>query len=38
MTIKVEFRRHNTGINAAAAYCYFQEGGAAAQPRKRSSI
>jgi hypothetical protein len=37
-TIEEEFRRYNTAINAVAAYCHFQKGGAAAQPRKRSSI
>ena len=36
-TIEEEFRRRNGGIDAVAAYCHFQEGGAAALPRKRSS-
>jgi hypothetical protein len=36
-TIEEEFRRRNAAIDAVAAYCHFQEGGAAAQPRKRSS-
>ncbi|PSS27036.1 hypothetical protein M430DRAFT_31938 [Amorphotheca resinae ATCC 22711] len=36
-TIEEEFRRRNAAIDAVAAYCYFQEGAAAAQPRKRSS-
>jgi hypothetical protein len=29
-TLKKEFRRRNAAINAVAAYCHFQEGGAAA--------
>ena len=36
-TIEEEFRRRNAAIDAVAAYCHFQEGGAAALPRKRSS-
>jgi hypothetical protein len=32
-----EFRRRNAAIDAVAAYCNFQDGGAAALPRKRSS-
>ncbi|KAH7370249.1 hypothetical protein BKA65DRAFT_602698 [Rhexocercosporidium sp. MPI-PUGE-AT-0058] len=36
-TIEEEFRRRNAAIDAVAAYCHFQEGGAAAVPRKRSS-
>jgi hypothetical protein len=36
-TIKEEFRRYNTAVDAVAAYCHFQEGGAAAQPRARPS-
>ncbi len=32
-TLEEEFRRHNAAINAVAAYCKFQEGGAAARPR-----
>jgi hypothetical protein len=29
-TIEEEFRRRNTAIDIVVAYCYFQEGGAAA--------
>ncbi|KAH6700583.1 hypothetical protein BKA61DRAFT_681694 [Leptodontidium sp. MPI-SDFR-AT-0119] len=36
-TIEEEFRRRNRGIDIVADYCYFQEGGAATLPRKRSS-
>jgi hypothetical protein len=36
-TIEEEFHRRNAGIDAVAAYCHFQEGGAAAQPRARPS-
>jgi len=36
-TIEEEFRRRNAAIDAVAAYCHFQEGRAAALPRKRSS-
>ncbi|KAH9204097.1 hypothetical protein DL95DRAFT_498649 [Leptodontidium sp. 2 PMI_412] len=36
-TIEEEFRRRNAAIDAVAAYCHFQEGGAAAIPRKRPS-
>jgi Protein of unknown function (DUF3435) len=36
-TIKEEFCRRNAAIDAVAAYCHFQEGGAAALPRQRSS-
>merc|ERR1712225_130629 len=36
-TIEEEFSRRNAAIDAVAAYCHFQEGGAAALPRKRSS-
>ncbi|CAM6005577.1 unnamed protein product, partial [Sphagnum balticum] len=36
-TIEEEFRRRNAAIDVVAAYCHFQEGGAAAIPRKRSS-
>ncbi len=36
-TIEEEFRRRNAAIDLVAAYCHFQEGGAAAIPRKRSS-
>jgi hypothetical protein len=36
-TIEEEFRRRNAAIDAVAAYCHFQEGGAAAQPRARPS-
>jgi uncharacterized protein DUF3435 len=35
MTLDEEFCRRSTAINAVAAYCKFQEGGAVAQPRKR---
>jgi hypothetical protein len=35
-TIEEEFRRRNAAIDAVAAYCHFQEGGAAALLRKRS--
>lgn len=35
-TIEEEFRRRNAAIDAVAAYCHFQEGGAAAVPRKTS--
>jgi hypothetical protein len=34
-TLEEEFCRRNAAINAVAAYCRFQEGGAAAQPRGR---
>jgi hypothetical protein len=34
-TLEEEFRRRNAAINAVAAYCKFQEGGAAARPRGR---
>jgi hypothetical protein len=34
-TLKEEFRRRCAAINAVAAYCKFQEGGAAARPRGR---
>ena len=36
-TIEEEFRRRNAAIDTVAAYCHFQEGGAAAIPRKWSS-
>jgi hypothetical protein len=36
-TLEEEFRRRNAAIDAVAAYCYFQEGGAAARPRERPS-
>jgi len=36
-TLEEEFRRRNAAINAVAAYCNFQEGGAAARPRGRLS-
>jgi hypothetical protein len=36
-TIEEEFRRRNAAIDAVAAYCHFQEGGAVAQPRARPS-
>ncbi|CAG8982679.1 hypothetical protein HYALB_00000958 [Hymenoscyphus albidus] len=32
-TLEEEFRRRNAAINAVAAYCNFQEGGAVARPR-----
>ncbi|KAI9771037.1 MAG: hypothetical protein M1839_002973 [Geoglossum umbratile] len=34
-TVEEEFRRRNAAIDAVAAYCYFQEGGAVAMPRGR---
>jgi Protein of unknown function (DUF3435) len=34
-TLEEEFRRRNAAIDAVAAYCKFQEGGAAARPRGR---
>jgi hypothetical protein len=34
-TLEEEFRQRNAGINAVAAYCTFQEGGAAARLRRR---
>jgi hypothetical protein len=34
-TLEEEFGRRSTAINAVAAYCKFQEGGAVARPRKR---
>ncbi|KAH8663686.1 hypothetical protein BGZ60DRAFT_565713 [Tricladium varicosporioides] len=34
-TIEEEFRRRNAAIDAVAAYCHFQEGGAAARPRAK---
>jgi hypothetical protein len=34
-TLAEEFGRRSTAINAVAAYCKFQEGGAVARPRKR---
>jgi len=34
-TLEEEFCRRSTAINAVAAYCKFQEGGAVARPRKR---
>jgi len=34
-TIEEEFRRRNTAIDAVAAYCHFQEGGAVAMPHGR---
>jgi Protein of unknown function (DUF3435) len=36
-TLEEEFRRRNAAIDAVAAYCHFQEGGAAARPRERPS-
>jgi hypothetical protein len=36
-TLEEELRRRNAAIDAVAAYCNFQEGGAAAQPRRRLS-
>ena len=36
-TLKKEFRRRNAAINAVAAYCHFQEGGATTQPHARLS-
>ena len=36
-TIEEEFHHHNAAIDAVAAYCHFQEGGAAARPRARPS-
>ncbi|KAL5312889.1 hypothetical protein ACEPPN_019315 [Leptodophora sp. 'Broadleaf-Isolate-01'] len=36
-TIEEEFRRRNAAINAVAAYCHFQEGGATTRPRARPS-
>jgi hypothetical protein len=36
-TLEEEFRRRNAAIDAFAAYCNFQEGGAAARPRGRPS-
>ncbi|KAM3081193.1 hypothetical protein ACMFMG_005148 [Clarireedia jacksonii] len=37
-TIEEEFRRRNAAIDAVAAYCHFQEGGATARPRARPSM
>jgi len=37
-TLEEEIRRCNAAIDAVAAYCHFQEGGAAARPRARPSI
>jgi len=34
-TLEEKFRQRNAAINAVAAYSKFQEGGAAAQPRRR---
>jgi hypothetical protein len=34
-TLEEEFHRRNAAINAVAAYCKFQEGGAATRPRGR---
>ena len=34
-TVVEEFRRRNAAIDAVAAYCHFQEGGAVAMPRGR---
>jgi hypothetical protein len=36
-TLEEELGRHNIAIDAVAAYCNFQEGGAATQPRGRPS-
>ena len=36
-TVEEEFRRRNAAIDAVAAYCHFQEGGAVAMPRGRPS-
>ena len=36
-TVGEEFRRRNAAIDAVAAYCHFQEGGAVAIPRERPS-
>lgn len=36
-TVEEEFCRRNAAINAVAAYCNFQEGGAVAMPRERLS-
>jgi hypothetical protein len=36
-TLEEEFCRRSTAVNAVAAYCKFQEGGAVARPCKRSS-
>ncbi|TVY22339.1 hypothetical protein LHYA1_G009107 [Lachnellula hyalina] len=35
-TLEEELHRRNAAIDAVAAYCKFQEGGAAAQPRRRA--
>ena len=34
-TVEEEFCRRNAAINAVAAYCHFQEGGAVAMPCRR---
>jgi hypothetical protein len=34
-TVEEEFHRRNTAIDAVAAYCHFQEGGAVAMSRER---